>query len=196
MRTFKKLIQERDLEIAQQPDDLNFEEHDKFAKFDDLIKMLMKDVDLMTGSNKENVVEQFDKLQKAYSHAMTCEQTLDPVVYTSNNMGQFGLDFISWVDPKFVRDIDANMDWYMGNQHESALYSGFNEILLNIGYPSLQEKEFLQHVEHSQQRKNDDNYKRILKMISLQKQASGETLSDPAPAILKSTQPISRAVGA
>ena len=158
--------------------------------------MLMKDVDLMTGSNKENVVEQFDKLQKAYSHAMTCEQTLDPVVYTSNNMGQFGLDFISWVDPKFVRDIDANMDWYMGNQHESALYSGFNEILLNIGYPSRQEKEFLQHVEHSQQRKNDDNYKRILKMISLQKQASGETLSDPVPAILKSTQPISRAVGA
>ena len=55
MRTFKKLIQERDLEIAQQPDDLNFEEHDKFAKFDDLIKMLMKDVDLMTGSNKENM---------------------------------------------------------------------------------------------------------------------------------------------
>jgi len=143
MRTFKKLIQERDLEIAQQPDDLNFVEHDKFAKFDDLIKMLMKDVDLRTGPNKENVVEQFDKLQKAYTHAMTCEQTLDPVVYTSNNMGQFGLDFISWVDPKFVRDIDLNMDWYMGNQHESALYSGFNEILLNIGYPSRQEKEFL-----------------------------------------------------
>lgn len=51
MRTFRKLIRERDLEIARQPDVLNLEEHDKFAKFDELIKMLMRDVDGMTGSN-------------------------------------------------------------------------------------------------------------------------------------------------
>lgn len=51
MRTFRKLIRERDLEIDRQPNNLNFEEQDKFAKFDELINMLVRDVEGMTGSN-------------------------------------------------------------------------------------------------------------------------------------------------
>ena len=47
--------------------------------------------------------------------------------------------------------------------------SGYNEILLNVGYPSRQEKEFLKYVEQAQQHKNDDKYRKILKIIEIQK---------------------------
>jgi len=28
-------------------------------------------------------------------------------------MGDFGLDFLAWVDPKFVKDVDENLEWYI-----------------------------------------------------------------------------------
>ena len=46
------------------------------------------------------------------------------------------------------------MDWYKEN---------FNDIMLNVCYPSKTEKEFLKHVEYIQQKKNDVKYKKILK---------------------------------
>jgi hypothetical protein len=62
----------------------------------------------------------------------------DQTVYTPLKMHQYGIDFISKVDPRFIQDINNNLDWYLEN---------YNEILLNVSYPSRQEKEFLKHVE-------------------------------------------------
>lgn len=58
------------------------------------------------------------------------------------------------MDPYFVKDINDNLSWYMLNQHE---------ILMNVFYPSRQEKEFLRHIELWQQEKNEINYTKILK---------------------------------
>jgi hypothetical protein len=57
------------------------------------------------------------------------------------------------------------MDWYLNQYRESPHIQGFNEILLNVGYPSRQEREFMKHVEQAQQRKNDDKYLQILKLM-------------------------------
>ena len=51
---------------------------------------------------------------------------------------EYGLDFLSFVDPHFVADIKENYEWYLLNQ---------NEVLLNVNYPSKLEKEFLRHIE-------------------------------------------------
>jgi hypothetical protein len=57
-------------------------------------------------------------------------------VVSGINMAEFGLDFLSFVDPNFVRDVDENMEWYINNFRESHQFTDFNEILLNVGYPS------------------------------------------------------------
>ena len=40
------------------------------------------------------------------------------------------------------------------------------EVLLNVNYPSRQEKDFLRHIERWQQEKNDLNYRRILQQLA------------------------------
>lgn len=62
----------------------------------------------------------------------------DTFVYKPDNLHLYGQDFLSHIDPQFAQDIETNYDWYMENQ---------NEILLDVGYPSKQEKEFLKHIE-------------------------------------------------
>lgn len=57
-------------------------------------------------------------------------------VPSADNIHEFGLEFLSWVDPKFVQDIEANKEWYLNNYRESPHFVGYNELLLNCGYPS------------------------------------------------------------
>lgn len=78
-------------------------------------------------------------------------------------MSTFGLEFLAWVDPAFVKDLDTNLEWYLEHFRESPHLAQYNEILLNCSYPSRQEREFLKHVELAQQRKNDDKYLKILR---------------------------------
>jgi hypothetical protein len=66
------------------------------------------------------------------------------------------VEFLSYIDPQYVKDIEHNYEWYLENS---------NEILLNVGYPSKQEKEFLKHIEQVQQKKNDMKYRKILKQL-------------------------------
>lgn len=61
-------------------------------------------------------------------------------------MLEYDQSFLAQVDPGFVKDLLVNSDWYLEN---------FNEILLNVGYPSRMEKDFLKHIEQVQQRNND-----------------------------------------
>ena len=58
--------------------------------------------------------------------------------YNPTKLHEYGLDFLSFVDPHFVADIKENYEWYLSNQ---------NEVLLNVNYPSKLEKEFLRHIE-------------------------------------------------
>lgn len=69
---------------------------------------------------------------------------------------RYDSEFLAFVDPYFVKDINDNLAWYLSNQHE---------ILMNVNYPSKQEKEFLRHIELWQQEKNDVNYTKILKQL-------------------------------
>ena len=73
--------------------------------------------------------------------------------FNPTKLQEYGLDFVSYVDPHYIADLRQNYEWYLQNQ---------NEVLLNVNYPSKLEKEFLRHIEKWQQEKNDLNYKRIL----------------------------------
>jgi hypothetical protein len=53
-------------------------------------------------------------------------------------MDKYGVDFLSFIEPKFVKDYHENMDWYKEN---------YNEIMLNVCHPSKLEKDFLKHIE-------------------------------------------------
>jgi 2-oxo-4-hydroxy-4-carboxy--5-ureidoimidazoline (OHCU) decarboxylase len=64
-------------------------------------------------------------------------------VISSENMDEFGLDFLSYIDPKYVKDIKENMEWYLNSYRENPQVCEYNEILLNVGYPSKMEREFL-----------------------------------------------------
>ena len=66
---------------------------------------------------------------------------IDQTVYRGDEFEKYGLEFTAYVDPKYAKDIKANIDWYLENH---------NEILLNVIYPSKQEKEFLKHIEQVQ----------------------------------------------
>ena len=77
--------------------------------------------------------------------------------FEPTRLHEYGQDFLSYVDPHYVADIEQNWEWYLQNQ---------NEVLLNVSYPSKQEKEFLRHIEQWQQEKNDANYKRILQQLA------------------------------
>lgn len=53
-------------------------------------------------------------------------------------MEHYGLDFLSHIDPEYAKDIEENFEWYLDN---------YNEILLNVNFPSRKEKDFLKHIE-------------------------------------------------
>jgi len=56
-------------------------------------------------------------------------------------MSEYGLEFLSYLDPNFIQDVNNNLQWYKEN---------YNEILANVCYPSKLEKEFLKHIEYIQ----------------------------------------------
>ena len=66
--------------------------------------------------------EQFNRFQKSFETALKTDLSLikpDPNVYSSENLGDFGLEFLSYIDPVFVQDIDLNRDWYLNSFRES-----------------------------------------------------------------------------
>jgi hypothetical protein len=93
------------------------------------------------------------------------------VPYQANQIHKYDDEFLAFVDPYFVKDINDNLSWYMLSQHE---------ILMNVFYPSRQEKEFLRHIELWQQEKNEINYTKILKQLETghEDQDSGSFFDD------------------
>lgn len=120
------------------------------------MELVKREIDNLTDDNSKNLHSQFQQLQAAYEIALKSDLTKfdNSIVYTPERMNEYGIDFLSYVDPRFVQDIQNNLEWYMEN---------YNDILVNVAYPSKQEKEFLKHVEYVQQKKNDLKYKKILK---------------------------------
>ena len=92
--------------------------------------------------------KQYSKFTRAYKEAESAANLIlagenslvkrPTFPYNPTKLHEYELDFLSYVDPFYVADIQENQDWYLQNQ---------NEVLLNVSYPSKQEKEFLRHIE-------------------------------------------------
>ena len=182
MHVFKQLIKELEYQISSQQSEENTAPG---CKYNQIIDLISHEVESLASLNRDEMIQQFSSLKRVYENALQAD-TSSPSDYISNdpsvprvisaeNMGKFGLDFLQWVDPRFVQDIDKNMDWYLNYYRESLQNPEMNEILLNVGYPSKKEREFLKHVEQAIQKKNDDKYLNILRMMSA-KEAQGENI--------------------
>ena len=117
------------------------------------------------------LARQYAKFTESYEAAMVQAKSIneaqslgelsirrDAFPYKPTAIDQYGLDFISAVDPFYVADIEKNLEWYLQKPEK--------EVLLNVNYPSRQEKDFLRHIERWQQEKNDLNYRRILQQLA------------------------------
>lgn len=164
---------DRDSEMDYGEEDL----HDDFlpvvaddndeSVFDLLIGRFEAALQKLNGQNKAEMEKQYQRFANAYRDAEAMasliiegKQRLVPrptFPFNPTRLDDYGLDFLSYVDPYFVADVRENLEWYLQNQ---------NEVLLNVSYPSKQEKEFLRHIEQWQQEKNDLNYKRILQQLA------------------------------
>ena len=123
------------------------------------------------------ISSQFSRFKEAYERALSTDLSSwrpDPNVYSGENLWEFGVEFLSYLDPVFLQDIESNREWYLQSFRESQQSADCNEILLNVGYPSRQEKEFLKHLEQTLQRKNDDKYRKILKQLEYQRVGAGD----------------------
>lgn len=91
------------------------------SKFDQLLDIIMADVEGLAVINRESIYSQFTRFKSIYEAALSNEGPVeeDPRVVSGINMGEFGLEFLSWVDPKFVQDVHENMDWYLNSFRES-----------------------------------------------------------------------------
>lgn len=53
-------------------------------------------------------------LQTKYTDALNANesQMKDNTVYRGDEIEKYGLDFLGYVDPKFLRDMMENFEWY------------------------------------------------------------------------------------
>ena len=139
MRLFKNLVKEKDQARGSE------------LQIPQILEALQREVDELGSENRAALVRQFAAYKQAFERALSGEVEGPTKVVSSESMmtEEFGLEFLSFVDPKFARDVSQNSDWYLTSFRESLLFTGYNEILLNVGYPSRTEREFLKHVEHA-----------------------------------------------
>lgn len=125
----------------------NQEERDE-RLFDMIQSRFEQDLVNLTQHNRDELRSQYGKFTDAYSKADAVAQEIiegrehgivrQNFPYNPTKLQEYGLEFLSYVDPFFVADIKQHMEWYLQNQ---------NEVLLNVNYPSKLEKEFLRHIE-------------------------------------------------
>lgn len=119
-----------------------------------IIELLRRDIMELEASNRDQLRQQYEKLREAYSKSLSAGSVKpDSYPYNPDEMEEYGVSFLSYIEPLFVQDYHTNMQWY--NEH-------YNEILLNVSQPSKLEKDFLKHIEYTQQKKSDLKYKNIL----------------------------------
>ena len=140
----------KDHEDADMAEDLfaGSEDGQETTLFDKLLNRCEQMVSDLSIKNKSELERQYSKFTNAYNKAeskadliIQGKQSLVPrpsLPYNPTKLQEYGLDFLSYVDPYFVADIVENREWYLQKQ---------NEVLLNVSYPSKQEKEFLRHIE-------------------------------------------------
>ena len=173
MRRFKETIKDLEIDFRHMP---GFS-HDGQSHFDRVIEYLSQEVEQLATPNREFLSSQFSRFKEAYERALSTDLSSwrpDPNVYSGENLWEFGVEFLSYLDPVFLQDIESNREWYLQSFRESQQSADCNEILLNVGYPSRQEKEFLKHLEQTLQRKNDDKYRKILKQLEYQRVGAGD----------------------
>mmetsp|Transcript_26797 Transcript_26797/g.25836 ORF Transcript_26797/g.25836 Transcript_26797/m.25836 type:complete len:123 (+) Transcript_26797:415-783(+) len=121
------------------------EDHDMSSqerKMQLMIELKERELGKLSIQNRNNLENLFHNLKTRYESALEQDQEeFDRFPYNEGDLFAYGQEFLSYIDPRYIQDVRENQEWYLENS---------NEILLNIGYPSRQEKDFLKHIEYVQ----------------------------------------------
>ena len=100
----------------------NNEERDE-ARFDLLLNRFQESLSQLRCHNKEELEKQYSEFTNAYYKAEDVANVInlgrnDQVErpnfpYNPTKLHEYGLDFLSFVDPHFVADIKKNYEWYL-----------------------------------------------------------------------------------
>lgn len=83
-----------------------------------IIGSLESEISVLRDANEESLRTQWDGFKSQYALALQLAQNPPPrdqTVYKANQLDQYGQDFLGYIDPHFVRDIDDNLAWYLSN---------------------------------------------------------------------------------
>lgn len=94
--------------------------------------------------NYETLKNLFQSVGTKYEHALSLspddDNFKDMTLYKPQEIFKYGIEFTSYVDPRFVQDMINNKEWYSQN---------LNQYLLNINYPTKLQTDFLKELELS-----------------------------------------------
>jgi hypothetical protein len=81
--------------------------------------------------NYQTLKSLFESVRSKYEHALSLQpgdaDYRDATLYKPQEIFKYGIEFTSYVDPRFVQDMIKNKEWYSQN---------LNQYLLNINYPT------------------------------------------------------------
>ena len=137
----------------KQEEDMEDLEDSNERKFSSIIDIKERELNSLVSHNRTVLHQLFSSVRRRFDEALVKDYNdIDRYPYSCNELFDYSDEFLAQLDHRQVQDIFENMQWYQENS---------NEILLNIGYPSRQEKEFLKHIEKEQLKKNDLEYRKI-----------------------------------
>ena len=108
--------------------------------------MSLAEIDLenIQNENYETLKNLFQSVSAKYEHALSLspddDNFKDTTLYKPQEIFKYGIEFTSYVDPRFVQDMINNKEWYSQN---------LNQYLLNINYPTKLQTDFLKELELS-----------------------------------------------
>jgi hypothetical protein len=122
-----------------------------------VIRVAEKDLASLSNSNYEQLRAVYHKVKGKFERCIKMRRDhpdfKDKKLYKPERIRDYGPEFLSYVDPGFVQDMETHREWYEEN---------INHFLMNINYPCKLQTDFLKELELSQQKRNDQKYRKIL----------------------------------
>lgn len=113
MRRFKDIVRDLGYQLGGGSYTYSQDDHELLDK---IIENLSSEVSILSEPNASTLNAQFTHLKQVYEDALNTDPSKfipDMKVYTSQDVAEYGLEFISQIDPRYVHDINTNWGWYL-----------------------------------------------------------------------------------
>ncbi len=119
MRRFKNFVREFGQQMSGSSESQDQDEKDYIDK---MIESLTTEVDALEEPNMQMLTSMFMKMKRLFEESLgtdLSQYTPDMKVYTSQDISNYDLEFLSQIDPRFVQDLEINWNWYLNSYRET-----------------------------------------------------------------------------